>query len=91
MLIVLDTNILVSALLKRDSYPGRVLDLITSNKVQVALDSRILTYVPDPHDLPFAEGAIASQALALVTGNERHYPYLARYGVGILSPAKFLR
>jgi len=27
MLIVLDTNVLVSALLKRNSNPGRVLDL----------------------------------------------------------------
>jgi putative PIN family toxin of toxin-antitoxin system len=42
MLIVLDTNILVSALLKRNSNPGRILDLIISNQVQVALDSRIL-------------------------------------------------
>jgi len=47
--------------------------------------------IPDPYDLPFTEVAAASQALALVTGNERHYPYLARYGVGILSPAKFLQ
>ena len=42
MLIVLDTNVLVSALLKRNSNPERILDLIISNQAQVALDSRIL-------------------------------------------------
>jgi len=42
MLIVLDTNVLVSSLLKRNSNPGRVLDLTISNQVQVAFDSRTL-------------------------------------------------
>jgi putative PIN family toxin of toxin-antitoxin system len=42
MLIVLDTNVLVSALLKRDSYPDKVLDAILKGKLQIAVDERII-------------------------------------------------
>jgi uncharacterized protein len=42
MLIVLDTNVLVSALLKRNSAPGKILDAILEGKLQIALDDRIL-------------------------------------------------
>jgi predicted nucleic acid-binding protein len=41
VLIVLDTNVLVSALLKRNSPPGLILDLILSGEIQLALDRRI--------------------------------------------------
>ena len=42
MLIVLDTNVLVSGLLSPFGPPARVLDQVLSNMVQVAYDDRIL-------------------------------------------------
>lgn len=41
MKIVLDTNVLVSALLRPQSLPARVLDLILARQVTLALDQRI--------------------------------------------------
>ena len=43
MKIVLDTNVLVSALLRPESLPGRVLDLVISRHVTLELDHRIFT------------------------------------------------
>jgi putative PIN family toxin of toxin-antitoxin system len=40
--IVLDTNVVVSALLRPAGPPGRVLDLVTARLILVALDERIL-------------------------------------------------
>jgi putative PIN family toxin of toxin-antitoxin system len=42
LLIVLDTNVLVSGMLSRKGPPGKILDLIMSNQIQVAYDDRIL-------------------------------------------------
>lgn len=42
MVIVLDTNVLVSGLLNPFGPPGRVLDQVVSNTVRVAFDDRIL-------------------------------------------------
>jgi len=42
VLIVLDTNVLVSGLLNPFGAPGRVLDLILAGTVQVAFDDRVL-------------------------------------------------
>ena len=47
MKIVLDTNVLVSALIHRDSLPGRVLDLIVTRQVTLALDHRIFAEYQD--------------------------------------------
>ena len=41
MKIVLDTNVLVSALLRPQSLPARVLDLILARQVTLVLDQRI--------------------------------------------------
>jgi predicted nucleic acid-binding protein len=46
--------------------------------------------IPDPADLPFAEVAVAAGVDALVTGNIRHFTFLAEYGVKVLTPAKFV-
>jgi putative PIN family toxin of toxin-antitoxin system len=43
MLIVLDTNVLVSGLLTPHGAPGRVLDLVIAGEVQLAFDDRILS------------------------------------------------
>ena len=47
MKIVLDTNVLVSALLKPDSVPGRILDLVVARQVVVAMDHRIFVEYRD--------------------------------------------
>jgi putative PIN family toxin of toxin-antitoxin system len=39
--IVLDTNVMVSALLRPDSIPGRIVDLVLAEQVMLALDHRI--------------------------------------------------
>jgi putative PIN family toxin of toxin-antitoxin system len=41
VLIVLDTNVLVSAFLKRKSHPGQILDMILAGSVRIATDGRI--------------------------------------------------
>lgn len=41
MKIVLDTNVLVSALLRPDSIPGRIVDLVLAEQVMLVLDHRI--------------------------------------------------
>jgi uncharacterized protein len=40
--VVLDTNVLVSSLLSQKSWPGKILDLILDDYIQVAYDDRIL-------------------------------------------------
>lgn len=130
MLIILDTNVLVSGLLNPHGAPGRVLDLILAGEIRVTYDDRILseyaevlarpklairpsraravlgflqlagihisavplqiTQVPDPDDLPFAEVAVTSHADALVTGNPKHFAFLNKHSVPVLSPSAFL-
>ena len=43
MLIVLDTIVLISGLLKINSKPAKVLDLVVAAKAQVAFDREILS------------------------------------------------
>jgi putative PIN family toxin of toxin-antitoxin system len=45
--IVLDTNVLVSALLRPQSLPGRVLDRVLARQVTLALDRRIFNEYQD--------------------------------------------
>ena len=42
MLVVLDTNVVVSGLLNESGNPGKVIDLVLENRFQVAYDNRIL-------------------------------------------------
>jgi putative PIN family toxin of toxin-antitoxin system len=42
MLIVLDTNVLVSAQLKKSSAPAKILDAFLEGKLQIAVDDRIM-------------------------------------------------
>ena len=42
LLVVLDTNVLVSGLLNAKGSPGKVLDLVLTNQIQVVYDNRIL-------------------------------------------------
>jgi putative PIN family toxin of toxin-antitoxin system len=45
--IVLDTNVLVSALLKPNSIPSRILDLVLARQVALVLDHRIFAEYRD--------------------------------------------
>ena len=40
--IVLDTNVLVSGLINANGFPGRIVDLVRNNIVQLIIDSRIM-------------------------------------------------
>jgi uncharacterized protein len=42
MLVVLDTNVIVSGLLNGEGKPGKIIDLALENRFQVAYDNRIL-------------------------------------------------
>jgi putative PIN family toxin of toxin-antitoxin system len=43
VLIVCDTNVLVSGILNPNGPPGRIVDLLAANAVQVAFDDRIIS------------------------------------------------
>lgn len=47
MLVVLDTNVLVSGLLNGSGSPGQILDLLLDGKLQIAYDDRILDEYED--------------------------------------------
>ncbi len=47
MLVVLDTNVIVSGLLSETGKPGRIIDLALENRFQVAYDDRILSEYED--------------------------------------------
>jgi len=42
MLVVLDTNVIVSGILNATGNPGKILDLILNNQIQIAYDDRII-------------------------------------------------
>ena len=42
MKVVVDTNVLVSGLINSDGYPGRIVDLLRADALQVVVDDRIL-------------------------------------------------
>jgi len=64
VLIVLDTNVLVSALLSPFGTPARVLDQVLSNVVQLAFDDRILAEYSEVLKRPrFGFPASGTQAL----------------------------
>ncbi len=44
---VVDTNVLVSGLINPDSYPGRIIDLLRVDALQIVVDDRILAEYHD--------------------------------------------
>jgi len=46
--------------------------------------------LPDPGDEPFLEVTLASQAVCLVTGNQKHFPDKRCQGAKVISPDEFL-
>lgn len=47
MLVVLDTNVLVSGLLNGSGVPGKIVDLLLDGRIQAAYDDRILAEYED--------------------------------------------
>jgi len=86
MLIVLDTNVLVSAMLKRTSKPAQILDAVLAGKIRLNSGR-----IAGPGDLPFAEAAAGSGAEVLVTGNLKHFSFLAGSRIKVLLPDEFIR
>jgi putative PIN family toxin of toxin-antitoxin system len=127
----LDTNVLVSGLIKRNSKPEQIIDAIMTGKIQLVIDKRefkeyqdvlhrpklnipkdradaVLSFIAfssvwiectpvnfsqyeivDDGDLPFAELAINKNSI-LISGNFKHFQYLLRYNIQVLSPDEFL-
>jgi putative PIN family toxin of toxin-antitoxin system len=129
MIIVLDTNVIVSGILRPYSKAATILHLLAEGTIKLAYDVRLLSEyrdvlsrpklkfskedvdafldpiepegvlvsatplkfrLPDPDDEPFLEVALAAKAVALVTGNKRHFPKNEYEGVKIIPPAEFL-
>ncbi len=129
MKVVLDTNVLVSAVLTPHGKPSQILALVLGGEIQLCVDERIVSEyrevllrkefsfppeeveilvdfitktslhviprplvnsLPDPDDAPLLEVAVAGRAVALVTGNKRHFSKRVAPDVPILSPAEFL-
>ncbi|HSQ27620.1 MAG TPA: putative toxin-antitoxin system toxin component, PIN family [Anaerolineales bacterium] len=131
MQVILDTNVLVSGLIKRNSKPEQIIDAILTRKIQLVIDERVfkeyqdvlhrpklnipkdradavLSFIAfssvwiectpvnfsqyeiiDEGDLPFAELAINKNAI-LILGNFKHFQYLLRFNIQVLSPDEFL-
>ena len=57
---------------------------------QTAAPSPLANSLPDSDDEPFLETAIASHAVCLVTGNQKHFPAELCLGIKVFSPKEFL-
>jgi len=84
-----------AAVLKRPRFrfqPDLVAEFLgfVEDRALLAAGSPLRHPLPDRDDEPFLEVAIAAQADALVTGNQRHFPSRACRGVRVLSPSEFI-
>jgi putative PIN family toxin of toxin-antitoxin system len=60
---VLDTNVLVSALLKRDSIPGRLLQAVWDGSLDLVLSEPLLTELRDVLDFPKIRRRLVANAI----------------------------
>lgn len=77
MLVVLDTNVLVSALLTPHGTPARVLDLALAGEIRLAFDDRILAEYRDVLARPkfgFSRGDVSDLLTALEADGEHIIP-----------------
>jgi len=63
MRVVLDTNVLVSALLKRDSIPGRLLQAVWDGSLDLVLSEPLLTELCDVLDYPKIRRRLVANAI----------------------------
>jgi len=61
--VVLDTNVLVSALLKRDSIPGRVLQAVWDGSLDLVLSEPLLSELRDVLDYPKIRRRLVANAI----------------------------
>ena len=59
-------------------------------RCRVVAPSPLSSSLPDPDDEPFLEVTLASQAVCLVTGNQKHFPAERCQGAEVISPNGFL-
>lgn len=81
--------------LRRDKFsfpPGIVDELLESIRVLgiKVVPRHISLKLPDDHDRPFVECALASVTKLLITGNARHFPASATKGINVLTPKDFV-
>ncbi len=63
MKVVLDTNVLVSALLKRDSVPGRLLQAVWGGSLDLVLSEALLTELRDVLHYPKIRRRLVANAI----------------------------
>jgi putative PIN family toxin of toxin-antitoxin system len=61
--VVLDTNVLVSALLKRDSVPGRLLQAVWDGTLDLVLSEPLLTELREVLDYPKIRKRLVASAI----------------------------
>jgi putative PIN family toxin of toxin-antitoxin system len=57
---------------------------------QTVAPSLLTNSLPDRDDEPFLEVTLASQAVCLITGNQKHFPAEQCQGAKVISPSEFL-
>jgi putative PIN family toxin of toxin-antitoxin system len=91
--IVVDTNVLVSALIQPEGLPARILDLILSGQVQVVLDHRIYAEYQDVLLRPefgFVPESVDNLSDFLLQSGERVYTVSTSVALPDASDGKFL-
>ena len=63
MKVVLDTNVLVSALLKRDSIPGRLLQAVWDGNLDLVLSEPLLTELREVLNYPKIRKRLVASAI----------------------------
>ncbi len=66
MIIVLDTNVLVSGIINPHGPPGRIVDLLRAGELRLAVDDRILSEYADVLRRPRLEPYFAGQDVAQI-------------------------
>jgi putative PIN family toxin of toxin-antitoxin system len=91
--IVVDTNVLVSALIQPEGIPARILDLILSGQVKVVLDHRIYAEYQDVLVRPefgFVPESVDNLSDFLLQSGERVYTVSKSVALPDASDGKFL-
>ena len=93
MKIVVDTNVLVSALIQAEGLPARILDLILSGQVKIAMDHRIYAEYQDVLARPefgFAPEPVDTLLDFLLQSGDRVYTTKTTVALPDASDGKFL-
>jgi len=82
VIVVLDTNVLVSGILNPHGPPGRIVDLLRTGKLRLAVDDRILSEHADvlhrPRLAPYFAGSDVEHILEYLRGNSERVIATAR-------------